>query len=88
MPTAEPLPDMHAMTESRWEATCGRCLRHSAPAKATSAENAWRDLKAIGWSYHVSPFGGRGYALCTTCTQNPETAEEAARKATRKRKRR
>jgi hypothetical protein len=88
MPGSETLPEMHQLTDSRWEATCGRCLRHSAPVKSTSPENAWHDLKAIGWSYHISPFGGRGYARCKTCTQNPETADEAAKKAQRKRKKR
>lgn len=84
----ERLPDMHAMTESRWEATCGRCLRHSAPVKATTSENAWHDLKAIGWTYHVSQYGGRGYALCTTCTAAGETVDDAVKAASKKRKRR
>jgi hypothetical protein len=79
---------MHAMTDSRWTATCGRCLRNSAAVKATSPENAWRDLKAIGWTYHVSQFGGRGYALCKTCTASGETVENAVKKATKRRRKR
>jgi hypothetical protein len=88
MSEAERIPDMHPLTDSRWEATCGRCLRHSAPAKAVTPENAWRDLKAIGWSFHVSQYGGRGYALCPTCTQNPETVDDAVKAAKKGRKRR
>jgi hypothetical protein len=84
----EPLPEIRALTESRWEATCGKCLRHSVPVPATSPENAWATLKALGWSYYVSKYGGRGYALCKTCTQSPPDSDADAREVRRKRKRR
>jgi hypothetical protein len=67
VPDPVPLPELHPLTDYRWQVKCGRCGRLSAPAKATSPENAWRALVAIGWMYVPGSEERRASALCRSC---------------------
>jgi hypothetical protein len=69
VPDPARLPELLAIGDYRWRATCGTCGRQSAPAKATTAANAWRALVAIGWVSVEED--DRVTALCRTCARVP-----------------
>jgi hypothetical protein len=77
------VPELSPVTGGRFEATCGRCLKHSPFIAAVDAAHAWSDLLKIGWSVNDK---GRPCAICPKCTANPETIDDAAKAAQKRRK--
>ena len=80
-----PFPDLHALTGGGYSILCGRCLA-SGSRPGTSPENAWDQLRAAGWTWYVSAYGGRGYSICKRCSEAPLDLAAAVKNAHESRK--
>jgi hypothetical protein len=80
MPPSPVLPDLHAVTGGRLEATCGKCLKYSAPVAAVGPAHAWEELQRIGWTPYKS------YVLCPACTKDPPNVDKDTAAARKRRK--
>ena len=81
------VPDLHLLTDGRFEAQCGKCLRLSVSVPADDAADAWGDLLRLGWSLYTSEvMAARTYAICPSCTANPRSIDDAVKSAKKSRK--
>jgi hypothetical protein len=75
------LPTLYTIAGGRFEATCGGCLRYSAPVVAADEGAAWEELQRSGWTQR------HAYALCPACTADPPDPDKDAAKAKKGRRR-
>jgi hypothetical protein len=72
------MPEVRAIPGNRYEVSCVWCLRPSVPVPATSPENAWADLKRIGWTWKPGAYGGKGGPACKTWQRMQEAPKRRA----------
>ncbi len=81
------VPDLFQLTDGRFEATCGKCLKLSPSITARDKATAWGELLKLGWSTYQRGPGTREYAVRPSCTANPVSIENAVKSAHKARKR-
>jgi hypothetical protein len=81
------VPPLRLLDGRTFAATCGRCLRSSAPVSAADIAQVWGELLKVGWSLYASPAGNRNYAVCPECSGQPWTLEQETEKAKMRRRR-
>jgi hypothetical protein len=68
--------ELRPNSRGQFDAICGKCLHSSVFITAPTADAAWAELLALGWSTNAE---GRPYCVCPNCTANPRTVQEIAR---------
>lgn len=81
------VPDLHQLSNGRFEATCCKCLKLSPSITAPDKTTAWGEMLKLGWSVYQHAPGTRQYALCPSCTAHPRTVDDAVKRAHEARKR-
>jgi hypothetical protein len=61
------IPDLHPLTEGRWQARCQFCQVESIPVAAVDAAHAWVDLEKLGWTTYQPVPAAAVVALCKAC---------------------
>ena len=80
-------PDLHPLTEGRWQARCQFCKTQSIPVAAVDAVHAWDDLEKLGWQSYQPVPAAVVTALCKACAAKNARIMAAVAKAKKGRKR-
>ncbi len=63
----------HPLTGSRWQSTCGRCLRNSVPVPAVDADHAWAELSASAGRTSFPDTAARDTPCTRSAARRPRT---------------
>ncbi len=80
------IPQLHALTEGRWQARCQFCKTESIPVPAVDGAHAWADLAALGWSAYQPVPGAIITPLCKGCSAKNERIMAEVAKAKKARR--
>lgn len=81
------VPELHPLTEGRWQASCQFCKVESIPVAAVDATHAWDDLQKLGWETYQPVPAALPVALCKACGEKNARIMAAVAKAKKGRKR-
>jgi hypothetical protein len=75
--------ELQTLRDGSFRIICGKCLHHSDPLVAVSANEAWAQFIADGWTlFRAEEIAhGRSYPICAKCTASPNTIDDAVRRA-------